>query len=414
MARHPRLRRWFAGAGHAPSPTGAIQRRRLLPLAIGHFCVDSYAGMLAPMVPLLQERLQLSLAAAGTVGAVVAFSAMSQPLLGLLGDRMRRRMLVPLGVLLAALCMPLMGVAPSYGLLLVVVTLGGLGVSAFHPQSFVIAADLSGPRRAFGIALFVFAGTLGLAATPVWVTFVVEAAGPGVLPLASLAGVAAALLIWRRVPLAADPASDRSWRSVGAQFAASLRPLAAILAVVVVRSIAFLGFNLFIAVLSRDRGLTLGAGGLALSVYNLSGVLASLGLGRIADRVDPKPLICVSLVLSTPFLWAYAALPGPLSFVWLALGGALLGATTSVMVALSQQAAPGLRALASSLPLGLSWGLASLTLPLLGWIADQVGVPAMLSGLAWLPLVAAAIMLLLVPTRRPAPLVEPAPPAGTG
>ena len=414
MGRLPLVRRRVSSAGRAPSANGAIQRRRLLPLAIGHFCVDSYAGMLAPMVPLLQERLQLSLAAAGAVGAVVAFSNLSQPLLGLLGDRMRRRTLVPLGVLLAALCMPLLGVAPNYPLLLVTVTLGGLGVAAFHPQSFVIAGDLSGRRRAYGIALFVFAGTSGLALTPVWVTFVVDRAGAEVLPLASLAGVAAALLIWRRVPLAGDPAGDRSWRSVGAQFVASVRPLAAILAVVVLRSIAFLGFNLFIAVLARDRGLSLAAGGVALSVYNLSGVLASLGLGRIADRVDPKPLICGSLVLSVPFLWAYAALPGPLSFVWLALGGALLGSTTAVMVALAQQAAPGQRALASSLPLGLSWGLASLTLPLLGWIADQVGVTAMLRGLAWLPLVAAAIMLVLVPTRRPAPLVEPAPPAGSG
>ena len=414
MGRLPLLRRRVSGAGRAPTTNGAIQRRRLLPLAIGHFCVDSYAGMLAPMVPLLQERLQLSLAAAGAVGAVVAFSNLSQPLLGLLGDRMRRRTLAPLGVLLAALCMPLLGVAPNYPLLLVTVALGGLGVAAFHPQSFVIAGDLSGRRRAYGIALFVFAGTSGLALTPVWITFVVDRAGAEVLPLASLAGVAAALLIWRRVPLAADPAGDRSWRSVGTQFIASVRPLAAILAVVVLRSIAFLGFNLFIAVLARDRGLSLAAGGVALSVYNLSGVLASLGLGRVADRVDPKPLICGSLVLSVPFLWAYAALPGPLSFLWLALGGALLGSTTAVMVALAQQAAPGQRALASSLPLGLSWGLASLTLPLLGWIADQVGVTAMLRGLAWLPLVAAAIMLVLVPTRRPAPLVEPAPPAGSG
>ncbi len=88
--------------------------------------------------------------------------------------------------------------------------------------------------------------------------------------------------------------------------------------------------------------------------------------------------------------------------------------STSVMAAPAQQAAPGLRALASSLPLGLSWGLASLTLPLLGWIGDQVGGTAMLPGLAWLPLVAAAIMVLLMPTRRPAPLVEPAPAAASG
>ena len=141
----------------------ALERRPLLPLSVGHFCVDSYAGMLAPMVPLLQERLGLSLAATATIGAVMAFSNLSQPLFGLLGDRLRRRNLVPAGVLLAALCMPLMGVTTSFALTIAVIAAGGLGVAAFHPQSFVIAADLSGARRAFGIALFVFAGTIGLA-----------------------------------------------------------------------------------------------------------------------------------------------------------------------------------------------------------------------------------------------------------
>ena len=376
-----------------------MQRRPLLPLALGHFCVDSYAGMLAPMVPLLQERLGLSLAATATIGAVMAFSNLSQPILGLLGDRMRRRTLVPAGVLLAALCMPLMAVTPSFGLTLAVIAAGGLGVAAFHPQSFVIAADLSGARRAFGIALYVFAGTIGLATTPTWLTFAVDAFGAGVLPLATLPGVAAAVAIWRRVPLAADPAQDHGWRAVGAQIAAGLRPLASILAVVVLRNVTFLGFNLFIAVLNRDRGMGLAAGGIALSIYNLSGVLASLGVGRIADRTDPKPLVWGSLAAAAPFLCAYALVPGPAALLLLAAGGGLLGSSTSVMVALAQQAAPGQRALASSLPLGLSWGLASLTLPLLGWIGDLAGVTVLLSALGWLPLAAALIALRFLPAR---------------
>ncbi|MCY4483271.1 MAG: MFS transporter [Spirochaetaceae bacterium] len=383
----------------ATAAPSAVQRRPLLPLSVGHFCVDSYAGMLAPMVPLLQERLGLSLAATATIGAVMAFSNLSQPLFGLLGDRLRRRNLVPAGVLLAAVCMPLMGVTASFALTLVVIAAGGLGVAAFHPQSFVIAGDLSGARRAFGIALFVFAGTVGLATTPTWLTFTVDAFGTKVLPLAALPGVAAALAIWRWVPLRADPAQDQGWRAVGAQLTASLRPLATILAVVVLRNVTFLGFNLFIAILNRDRGMGLMAGGIALSVYSLAGVLASLGVARIADRTDAKPLVWGSLAAAAPFLFAYALVPGPVSLLLLAAGGGLLGSSTSVMVALAQQAAPGQRALASSLPLGMSWGLASLTLPLLGWIADLAGVTVMLSALGWLPLVAAAIAFRFLPPR---------------
>ena len=393
-----------AGAAAETAAPGAAasvtQRRPLLPLSVGHFCVDSYAGMLPPMVPLLQERLGLSLAATATIGAVMAFSNLSQPLFGLLGDRLRRRNLVPAGLLLAAVCMPLMGVAPSFALTMAVIAVGGLGVAAFHPQSFVIAADLSGPRRTFGIALYVFAGTVGLATTPTWLTFTVEAFGTRVLPLASLPGVVAALAIWRWVPLAADPAQNHGWRAVGTQIAASVRPLAAILAVVVLRNITFLGFNLFIAILNRDRGMSLAAGGIALSVYSLAGVLASLGVGRVADRTDPKPLVWGSLAAAAPFLCAYALVPGPAALLLLAAGGGLLGSSTSVMVALAQQAAPEQRALASSLPLGMSWGLASLTLPLLGWIGDVVGVTAMLSALGWLPLVAAVIAFRFLPGRN--------------
>ena len=383
----------------AEKAQSGLQRRPLLPLSAGHFCVDSYAGMLAPMVPLLQDRLGLSLTATATIGAVMAFSNLSQPLFGLFGDRLRRRNLVPAGVLLAAVCMPLMGVTESFALTLAVIAAGGLGVAAFHPQSFVIAADLSGARRAFGIALFVFAGTVGLATTPTWLTFTVAAFGTRVLPLTTLPGVVAALAIWRWVPLDGGRAEDQDWRAVGAQLAAGLRPLAAILAVVVLRNVTFLGFNLFIAVLNRDRGMSLAAGGIALSVYGLAGVLASLGVGRLADRTDPKPLVWASLAAAAPFLFGYALVPGPASLLLLAAGGGLLGASTSVMVALAQQAAPGQRALASSLPLGMSWGLASLTLPLLGWIGDVAGVTVMLSALGWLPLVAAAIAFRFLPGR---------------
>ena len=190
-------------------------------------------------------------------------------------------------------------------------------------------------------------------------------------------------------------------RAVGAQLTASLRPLAAILAVVVLRNVTFLGFNLFIAILNRDRGMGLAAGGIALSVYSLAGVLASLGVGRVADRTDPKPLVWGSLAAAAPFLCAYALVPGPASLLLLAVGGGLLGSSTSVMVALAQQAAPGQRALASSLPLGMSWGLASLTLPLLGWFADLAGVTVMLTALGWLPLIAAAIAFRFLPRNRP-------------
>ena len=68
---------------------------------------------------------------------------------------------------------------------------------------------------------------------------------------------------------------------------------------------------------------------------------------------------------------------------------------------MAQELAPKNAALASSLPLGFSWGLASLTLGPLGFLGDRIGLEAMQTYVAVLPLLTAAIALFL-PRMKPA------------
>ena len=126
-----------------------MKKLHLLLLTVAHFCVDSYATMLAPVLPLVIERLGLSLAGAGILGTIISVCNISQPLLGMWADHMRRRWLVVGGLGMAAMCSPMMGVAPSYWVLVTVLCLGGFGVAAFHPQAFSLAGELSGSRRSF-------------------------------------------------------------------------------------------------------------------------------------------------------------------------------------------------------------------------------------------------------------------------
>jgi FSR family fosmidomycin resistance protein-like MFS transporter len=74
--------------------------------------------------------------------------------------------------------------------------------------------------------------------------------------------------------------------------------------------------------------------------------------------------------------------------------------SNSILVAMAQELAPQSSGLASSLPLGFSWGLASLTLPFVGHLADQLGVASTLEYLCFLPLPTAALSLLLPGPKR--------------
>ena len=376
-----------------------MQKIRLFLITLSHFCVDSYATLLQPLLPLLKANLGLSLAQTGFLGTIVSICNISQPLLGLWADRMARRWLVVGGLILATVFAPLMGLAPDYLTLVGILALGGIGVAAFHPQVFSLAGELSGPRRSFGLALFIFGGTLGLGLTPFWAPAYTNHFGLENLPYVSIPGLLFLLLLLRFIPLDnpnfANGKSNAQWRNLGAHAG----PLFLITAIVILRSVTGLGFGTFLALLAQERGLDLVAGGIPLGIYNIAGVVGALLVGYLADRIDPKPLVWGSLLLSVPPLYAFIYAEGALaSNVLLFIGGGLLMSSNSIMVAMAQELSPENTGLASSLPLGFSWGLASLTLPLIGYLGDHIGVAETLKYLALLPILT-AVLAFYLPSR---------------
>ena len=376
-----------------------MQKIRLFLITLSHFCVDSYATLLQPLLPLLKANLGLSLAQTGFLGTIVSICNISQPLLGLWADRMARRWLVVGGLLLTTVFAPLMGLALDYLTLVGILALGGIGVAAFHPQVFSLAGELSGPRRSFGLALFIFGGTLGLGLTPLWAPTYTNYFGFKSLPYLSIPGLLFLLLLLRFIPLEnpnfADGKSNAQWRRLGDHAG----PLFLITAIVILRSVTGLGFGTFLTLLAQERGLDLVAGGIPLGIYNIAGVVGALLVGYLADRMDPKPLVWGSLILSVPPLYAFIYAESALaSNTLLFIGGGLLMSSNSIMVAMAQELAPENTGLASSLPLGFSWGLASLTLPLIGYLGDHIGVAGTLKYLALLPILT-AVLAFYLPSR---------------
>ena len=376
-----------------------MRKAMLFLIAVGHFCVDSYAQMLAPVLPLVISRLGLSLTSAGFLGTITSLCSLSQPLLGVWADGMRRRYLVLAGLLMAGLFTPMLGIVPTYAALLVVLCLGGLGVAAFHPQVFSLAGELSGHRRSFGIALFVFGGTLGLGCSPLWVPWYATEIGLEWLPAAGLPGLLLALLIWRCVPLDNPHVIHGQRDSLRASLEGRKRILLLMTVVVILRSVTGLGFGFFIPVLSEARGLTLVQGGVPLSIYNLAGVAGALLFGYLGDRLDRKPLVWGSILAAAPSLYGYLHSDGLAAYALLAIGGAMVMASNSLLVAMAQELVPKSSGLASSLPLGFSWGVAGLTLTPIGYLAERAGVESALTLLAVLP-VATAFLALFLPSGR--------------
>jgi FSR family fosmidomycin resistance protein-like MFS transporter len=101
-------------------------------------------------------------------------------------------------------------------------------------------------------------------------------------------------------------------------------------------------------------------------------------------------VIALSLVAAWPFLCLAPFLTGLPFVVVLAIGGLFLQSTLPVNVTFGQSIAPVNVATVSSLMMGFGWGTGGMIVPIVGLVADRIGIEHTLVGLSFIPLAAAA------------------------
>jgi len=145
-----------------------MDRLRLGALVLGHGITDCYMGMVLPLLPLIRDRLELSLAQVGCLTLCVSISSsLAQPLLGWLSDRTRSAYLVGLGVALTGVGVSTFGMANAFWPMVLLLSLGGLGCGAFHPAGAALAGRAGGQRRDLALAVFSPGGIVGYSLGPV-------------------------------------------------------------------------------------------------------------------------------------------------------------------------------------------------------------------------------------------------------
>lgn len=371
---------------------GSIHPTVLL-MACVHMMVDGYGNIFAPLLPLLIPRLHLSLAAAGTLTMLFQLSAsVAQIGFGHIADRWRPRLLVMIGPVVAVSVLSFVGTATSPGMLAAILIVGGLGGAAFHPPAAALAHRLGGPRPGLTMSVYITGGTLGFSLGPLMFSPFAERFGLTWTPTLALPGLAVVAFFLRRVPTMATHATAGTGFGALRPYA---RPLALLYFIVVLRTLAAISFATFMPVMLTRRGMSLAAAGGAVAMYLFAtGVGGFIG-GPAADRFGPRRVIALSLVLASPFLFIAPALDGWPFLVTVAIGGFFLQSTLPVNVTFGQSIAPVSAATVSSLMMGFAWGMGGLSVPIVGLIADRIGIEAALRVLALVPLAAAALALPL-------------------
>jgi FSR family fosmidomycin resistance protein-like MFS transporter len=321
-----------------------------------------------------------------------------QPLFGIFSDKKPIPALMPLGVLLAGCGMALVGVAPSYPLILLCVVVSGIGVAAFHPEAARFANYVSGSGRARGMSFFSVGGNAGFALGPAVTTPLVLLFGLRGSVFLALPAVAMAAALLHELPrmLTFRPESGESEGEMEREMPEYWWPFTRMVGVVIVRSFVYFGLVAFVAsYYERVLDVSPALGNTALTLMLFGGAAGTLTMGPLADRFGRRTVVGTSMLVLPPLIFCFT-LAGPfIGMAVLVLVGAATVGTFGITVVMGQEYLPGRIGLAAGITMGLSIGLGGVGAPLLGLVADSSGLSFTMMIIATLPILGLLLTLTL-------------------
>ncbi len=379
----------------------AFDYGRILLICSGHFVHDVYSAFIAPLLPLLIDKLGLTLVMAGSLPVFMQAPSLLGPLIGYLADRFSVRYLVIFAPAITATLATLIGFMPTYGTAALLLFCVGVNIMAFHAPAPAMIAQVAGGKVGRGMSFFMASGELARSVGPLLVGFGVAQWGmEGLWRLMFFGWLSSAVLFWQLRDIPAKGESRKSKRKpMLRRYARVFGPL---LGVMLLRNMAASALGIFMVVYLvdvRGFGLTLATGALAL--YEFSGVGGALMGGTLSDRFGRRRMVAGAAISSALLMLAFVQAEGALLIPLLIGLGFTSLSVSPVFLALVQDQLPESRATANGIFMLYAFGVRAINVMLVGLLGDALGLQNAFSAAALISLLCLPLIATLPSTPAP-------------
>ncbi len=343
-------------------------------LSLCHFVHDIYSSFLAPLLPFLIEKFSLSLTQAGFLSTMMQLPALLNPYIGKLADRLSVRWFIILAPTTTAVPMSLLGVAPSYSVLLILMFLTGVSVAFFHVPAPVLVYKVSGARTGKGMSYYMTGGELARTLGPLAIIGAVSLLGfDGYYPV-MLVGMLASVVMYykfKEIPLTIKPKEKVSVRATCREMKGILLPLSGI---IIARGFMHACLSAFLPIFIMQQSGNVWLAGFGLALFEAAGVCGIMTIGSLSDRFGRKKVLLFCLVIAPPSLLSFSFANGTMQLVLLLVTGFSLLSTTPVMLAMIQEESTGGSSAANGVFMMISFLARSAVVVVVGFCADIFGL----------------------------------------
>lgn len=367
----------------------------LIICGISHFLNDMIQSIIPSIYPILKDKFDFSFAQIGIITLIFQMtSSILQPFTGLYADKHPRPYALSVGMCFTLVGLLVLAFAENYLLILLSVSVVGLGSSIFHPTASRVAQLASGGKKSLAQSIFQVGGNGGSALGPLLAAAIILPFGQHSISFFALAALLAAVIMvrlgsWYKARMAY--ATKHPQKTVGINTNISKRAKYGALAILIMLVFSKYFYtscitSYFTFFLIDKFGISVGASQLCLFVFLAAFAIGTVAGGLLGDKFGRKYVIWFSILGSAPFalIMPYA------NFAWTIvctfLSGLIIASAFSSIVVYATDLMPDKVGLIAGIFFGLMFGLGGLGSAFFGWLADKTSIEFIFQVSAYLPL----------------------------
>ncbi len=372
----------------------------ILTVSLAHLVQDTYSAFLAPLLPLLIEKLGMSLVMSAFLDIARKIPSLLNPFFGLLAQRSDARYFVILAPAITAIAMSLLGVTSSYALLLVLLVIAGIASTIFHIPSPGMIKEAAGEKLGRAMSYYMVGGEMARTIGPLIITGGVSLWGLEgtwrIIPF----GVIASLILYYKL---------KDFRFVQTKVTKKVKKGEALVEVkrflplfttmagfMFFQSAMKMAVTLYLVVYLTGHGFSLWHSSIALSVLQFFGVIGTFLSGNISDKIGrQKTLVYMSsgaAITMSVFLFCTTVYT---VFPLLALLGIFMFANGPIMLSVIHELDTKMPTFINSVYMSINFSISSIVVLIMGKFGDSLGLDLTYEIAAVLAFVAILFAMLL-------------------
>ncbi|MFA9370758.1 MAG: MFS transporter [Labilibaculum antarcticum] len=356
-----------------------FQSNNVILVAASHMLHDIYSSFLAPLRPLLIEKFGVTLAMASLWDLIMRIPWFLNPIIGIIAERTAARYFIIVTPAITAIAMSLLGLAPSFAIISILLFTMGISSAVFHVPAPTMVKRLSGKLTGRGMSYYMFGGELARTAGPLIITASVSYWGlEGTWRLIPFGLIASFILFLKlkNIKISDEIKTKKAEKKYVLSTLKKYLPFFLVLiGITLFRGVMKSGLAAFLPTFYySERGESLWFANSALAVFQLAGAVGTILAGSISDRMGRRNTLLIASIMSPIMMFLFINSVGWLSFVFLVLLGFFIFAPGPVLIALVQDRSKEFPVFMNSIYMTVSFITAALAVFFAGLMGDWIGL----------------------------------------